>query len=121
VSRVAQVTQGNDDSKDPGGPDRKMKAEGLKQPTRIGWANPRPAFAPEAGPARFYLFHLQTLFLNASITSIHVKTSMYHWRLRISSGVTFLMQTILAIDVLLRVRAPLDGTNPVGEDHHDFL
>jgi len=29
-------------------------------------------------------------------------------------GVTFLMQTILAIDVRLRVRAQLDGTNPVG-------
>jgi hypothetical protein len=31
------------------------------------------------------------------------------------------MQTILAIDVRLRVRAQLDGTHPVGEDHYDFL
>jgi hypothetical protein len=121
VSRVAQVTRGNDDREDLGDPDREMKAAGLKQPTCVAWANAHPAFAANADAARFYFFHLQSLFLNASITSIHVKTSMYHWRLRVSSGVTFLMQTILAIDVRLRVRAQLDGTNPVAEDHYDFL
>lgn len=121
MSRVAQVTQGNDDRKDPGGPDRKMKAAWPKQPTSLALANPRPAFAAKTVSVRFYFFHLQSLFLNASITSIHVKTSMYHWQLRVSSGVTFLMQTILAVDVRLRERAQLDGTHPVAEDHYDFL